>query len=290
MNKYILQEELRRSSMTINYRDAESIPKVQNAGTVEVINGQNVQIMHNGLNVLYGGYHGDWMANIIHGLHGHHEPQEERAVYEILRYCRPKTSIVELGTFWAYYSMWYLKSIPFSSAYCLEPDMNHIILGKKNMALNGLTANFIQASVGKEFVPEKNFVTESGDSVTIPEHNAPSLLTHFNLDEIELLHADVQGAELELLLGCEALFAAGKIRFVVISTHHSLISHSVQTHADCLEFLKNIGAHILVEHDVDESYSGDGLIVAAMRPEDKYIPMINISRCRRSESLFLTGY
>jgi hypothetical protein len=115
-------------------------------------------------------------------------------------------------------------------------------------------------------------------------------MAHFGLDKIELLHADVQGAELGLLSSCAPLFAARQIRFVVVSTHHSSISGSVTSHSDCLALLKQNVAHILCEHDSDESFSGDGLIVAAMRTEDKLIPPIHISRCRRGDSLFATGY
>jgi hypothetical protein len=158
------------------------------------------------------------------------------------------------------------------------------------MRLNGLTANFVRACAGDQCIPEKLFTTESGESVHIPQHTVPSAMAHFGLQEVELLHADVQGAELGLLSSCETLFAAGKIRFVVVSTHHVSISGSPTTHADCVAYLKVNGAHILCEHDVDESFSGDGLIVAAMRREDSVIPPIDISRCRRSDSLFVTGY
>jgi FkbM family methyltransferase len=281
---------LRRATLTISCRDAESIPKVPSAGAVETWEGKPVQIMHNGLKVSYGGYHGDWMAGIIHGLRGHHEPQEEKAFHEILRYCRPKTCILELGTFWAYYSMWYLKAIPLGRAYCLEPDPSSIGVGRENMRLNGLEASFVHACVGDRYAAEAPFATESGESVLIPQHTVPSVMTHFGLDSLEVLHADVQGAELALLSTCPPLFAAGKIRFLVISTHHSGISGSVSTHADCVALLKRLDAHILCEHDVDESFSGDGLIVAAMRVEDRLIPPIAISRCRRTDSLFRTGY
>lgn len=290
MSTYTIQSELRRATMTITCRDAESIPKVPNAGAVEIVDGKPVQIMHNGLKVLYGGYHGDWMANIIHGLCGHHEPQEEKAFHELLRYCRPKTCILELGAFWAYYSMWYLKSIPFGVAYCLEPDANHIAVGRENMLLNGLDASFVHSCVGDQFIAQRQFTTESGESVTVPQHTVPSVKAHFGLDDIELLHADVQGAELGLLSSCSPLFAAGKIRFLMVSTHHVSISGSTTTHTDCVAALKANGAHILCEHDVDESFSGDGLIVAAMRPEDSLIPPIVISRCRRGDSLFVRGY
>jgi FkbM family methyltransferase len=290
MTSYPIIDNLRRATTTINCRDAESIPKIPNAGAVEIVDGKPVQIMHNGLRVMYGGYHGDWMANIIHGLRGHHEPQEERAFNELLRYCRPKTSILELGAYWAYYSMWYLKSIPFSKACCLEPDTTHIAVGQENMRLNSLAASFVRACVGDQFIEKKQFTTESGESVLMPQHTVQSAMTHFDLSDIELLHADVQGAELGLLSSCASLFDAGKIRFLVISTHHVSISGSTSTHADCVASLKARGAHILCEHDVDESFSGDGLIVAAMRPEDRSIPPIIISRCRRGESLFVNGY
>ena len=290
MNADPADANLRRITLTIGCRDAESIPKVPNAGAVEMVNGKPVQIMHNGLKVAYGGYHGDWMGAIIHGLRGHHEPQEEKAFYEILRYCRPKTCILELGAFWAYYSLWYLRSIPFSRAYCVEPDASHMAVGRENMRLNGLEAKFVRGCVGDEHIAEQPFLTESGKSVLMPKHTAASALTHFGLDRVEVLHADIQGAEARPSDVLRPLFAAGKIRFVVISTHHSSISGSVSTHADCLAVLRGNDGHILCEHDVDESYSGDGLIVAAMRPEDRIIPPIPVSRCRRSESLFTTGY
>lgn len=281
---------LRRATTAITCRDCESIPKVANAGAVETVEGAHVQIMHNGLKVKYGGYHGDWMANIIHGLRGHHEPQEEKAFYEILRYCRPRTNIIELGSFWSYYSMWYLKNTPFSKAYCLEPDATHIAVGKENMRMNGLSADYVRGCVGGEEIAQVDFPTESGETVGMPQYTVPSLMAHFDLNEVEILHADVQGSEIGVLESCRPLFAAGKIRFVVISTHHSCISGSTTTHADCLKILREVGAHILCEHDVDESFSGDGVIAAALRPEDRLIPHIDISRCRRGDSLFPAGY
>ena len=290
MKEYPVDDGLRRASLAIGCRDAESIPKVPNAGAMEINEGKPVQIMHNGLRVAYGGYHGDWMANIIHGLRGHHEPQEEKAFHEILRYCRPKSCILELGAFWAYYSMWFLKSIPFGKAYCLEPDAAHLAVGRENMRLNGLEGDFVRACVGDEHIAQIPFATGSGGSAPMPQHTVPSVMTHFGLEQVELLHADVQGAELGLLGTCSPLFAAGKIRFVVASTHHSSISGSASTHADCVGFLKTKDANILCEHDVDESFSGDGLIAAAMRAEDRLIPAIEVSRCRRSHSLFATGY
>ena len=136
MNLNVFDKMLHRANLTISCRDADCITKVQNAGCVELVDEVPVQIMHNGLKVHFGGYYGDWMANIIHGLQGHHEPQEEKAFNEILKYSRPNSSILELGSFWAYYSMWYLRSVPYGKAFCVEPDIEHLLVGQKNMQLN----------------------------------------------------------------------------------------------------------------------------------------------------------
>ena len=45
------------------------------------------------------------------------------------------------------------------------------------------------------------------------------------------------------------------------------------------------GAHILVEHTVAESYTGDGLIVASFDPADRDLTIVT-SRCRVQDSLF----
>ena len=180
---------------------------------------------------------------------------------------------LEFGAFWAYYSMWYFQSIPFSGAYCLEPDAKHIAVGQENMRLNGLDASLVHASAGDQCIAAKLFSTESGESVLIPQHTVPSVMAHFRLENIEL----VQGVEFGLLSNCAPLLAAGKIRFLVVSTHHVSISGSPTTHADFVARLKANGASILCEHDVDESFSGDGLIVADMRSEDSLISPIVIS-------------
>jgi len=36
---------------------------------------QDMQIMHNGILIKRGSYHGEWMSEIIQKLRGHHEPQ-----------------------------------------------------------------------------------------------------------------------------------------------------------------------------------------------------------------------
>jgi hypothetical protein len=103
---------------------------------------------------------------------------------------------------------------------------------------------------------------------------------------VELLLADIQGAEVAMLEGAVRSLAQGRIRFLVLSTHHHSISHDPLTHQKCLRFLEERGAHFLAVHSVAESYSGDGLIVAALHPADRHIAPFEISYNRAANSLF----
>src|SRR5688500_11027135 len=105
------KNEEERADMTISCKDAEDIPNVKRAGAFDTVDGTEVQIMHNGLKVKRGGYYGDWMARIIRELKGHHEPQEEKIFYELLRHVKSGGTMIELGAFWSYYSLWFNKSI-----------------------------------------------------------------------------------------------------------------------------------------------------------------------------------
>jgi hypothetical protein len=122
-------DSLSRTLMTLSCRDCDAIPKVAAAGRIVQEAGQLVQIMHNGLRVLASGY--DWMAHVIRGLRGHHEPQEEVVFDALLRYARNNSLMVELGCFWAYYSLWYLLEIPGLQATCVEPDAHNVAIGRQ---------------------------------------------------------------------------------------------------------------------------------------------------------------
>ena len=97
---------------------------------------------------------------------------------------------------------------------------------------------------------------------------------------------DVQGAELPFLESMRKAVTERMVRFAVISTHHESITGSATTHEDCVRAIQSLGAKVFVDHDVYESYSGDGLIVASFAPEDRSIMLPAISRNVRERSLF----
>lgn len=281
--------ELERTLMTIGCRDTDAIPKVPGAGTIVRDGEHQVQIMHNGLRVQAGGYYGDWMAQIIRGLQGHHEPQEELVFHHLLRYVRNNTRMAELGAFWAYYTLWYLKEIPGSTALCVEPDAYNLSVGRNNAWLNQMLERvaFRNAWIGGQAAPAVAGRTEnSGGDIQLPVMNMDSVLEAAGGQPLELLHMDVQGAELGFIHSMRDAVGRGLVRFAMVSTHHSSISGSTTTHPDCVDALRTLGANVLVEHDVVESFSGDGMILASFYREDAWLKFPEISRNRAQTSLF----
>lgn len=279
-------EEQTRIELTCSCRDTDGIPKVAGAGEVH----DGVQTMHNGVRVVAGGYYGDWMIEIIRRLHGHHEPQEELAVHAVLERLAmtagPSPVVMELGAFWAYYSVWALHRLPGARAFLVEPDPAYLEVGRRNIELNGMTATFLQAAVGGEARPPEPFECES-DGVTryIGIEGLRSLSRRFGLDRIDLLFVDVQGAETALLEGGRDLLAAGAVRFLVLSTHHEVISGDPLTHDRCRSLLVGVGAHVIAEHTPGESVSGDGLLVVSLDPRDRDLHVV-ISRAPAGAALF----
>jgi FkbM family methyltransferase len=195
--------------------------------------------------------------------------------------------MVELGSYWAYYSLWFQKAVRRATTYLIEPDPNNLAVGRRNFALNGMTGHFIHGAVGRSPRPPAPFLCESDRAQRlVPTLCIDELVRQQAIRSVDVLFADIQGAELEMLEGAAASIGQGLIRFVVVSTHHHEISRDPLTHQNCLDFLRDRRAHILVEHSVAEAYSGDGLIVAALRPEDCRLPCIEISRNHPANSLF----
>jgi FkbM family methyltransferase len=251
-----------------------------------------VQVMHNGLRVQAGGYYGAWMAHVIRGLKGHHEPQEELIFSHLLNYVRHGTCMVELGAYWSYYSLWYLKEVPDSDALCVEPDPHNLGVGVKNASLNGMSqrARFINAWIGGTATSEHLARTENSESPAIlPVMNMDSIAAALIPRPIELIHMDIQGAEEPFIRSMTSALQQRLIRFAMVSTHHSSISSSKTTHSDCVELLRQFGANVLVEHDVIESYSGDGMILASFYPEDAALTFPEVSRNTGRTSLFKTA-
>lgn len=190
--------------------------------------------------------------------------------------------MVELGAFWAYYSLWFRSAFPQGHCFMYEPDAEHLATGQRNFARNGFTGHFEIAAAGLD--GNATFFDETlNRTCAIATKSVSTICREREIDFLDLLHMDVQGVELSALKGTERLISEGKLRFVFVSTHHHLISGDPLTHQKCLHWLRDHGAHVLCEHSVNESYSGDGLIVASFMAQYRDREMC-ISYCRQSKS------
>jgi FkbM family methyltransferase len=280
-----------RVVQTVSCRDTDSLPKVPGAGESRDHQGDRVQVMHNGLLVKEGGYFGDWMAEIIRCLRGHHEPQEEVVFDAVVRHLladAPAPTMIELGSYWTYYGLWLCHVAPQARVVALEPDPAYMAVGRRNAELNGFTdrITFVDGAVGGSPGEEIEFLAES-DGVRRPtaQFDLDSLMALTGLHRVDLVLADIQGFETVLLERAVETLRAGRVRFLIVSTHHHTISGDALTHQTALALLRGAGAHVIAEHSVGESFSGDGLIAVSFDDRDRDLT-VDISHARARDSLF----
>jgi len=280
----------RRVDLTASCRDADAVSKVDGAGEVVERDGVRAQVMHNGVVIVEGCYYGAWMTEVIRRLRGHHEPQEEAAFHAVVQRLRADPpaapTMVELGSFWAYYSLWFAHALGGARLVLVEPDPAHLEVGRRNLDLNGTSGQLVRAVIGLPDGARTVLACESdGIERDVDIVSVDGLMAREGIERIDLLLCDTQGAEVAAIEGAGEALRAGRIRFLVVSTHHHSISGDALTHQRCLRALLELGAHIVAEHTVSESFSGDGLVIASMDPRDRDLT-VELSRARARDSLF----
>jgi hypothetical protein len=242
----------RRLDETCASPDNAKIPRVEKAG--EVVKGK--QIMHNGIKINLGSYYGPEIARILFNNKGVHEPQEEYVFSIVLKSIPEGATMIEMGSFWSFYSMWFQKVIPKAKNFMIEPDPFNIVSGKKNFRLNRFKGNFTQAFVGGK----------SGKIDGIKMVSVDDFVDDKKIEFIHILHSDIQGFEYDMLQGAQKTIDAKRIGYIFLSTHTN------ELHYQCLDFLKSAGFKIIATADLNQTYSEDGLIVAraeSMQGEDR---------------------
>ena len=155
--------------------------------------------MHNGILVEKDSYCGAWMTEIIRCLRGFHEPQEELVFARILDRLRSSEdcpSMIELGCWWSFYSLWFRKVFPASRVVAVEPDLEYLNLAKRHFALNHESADFVHGGIAAGDAPTLEFQAQSDGRVrNVPKYDLAQLLEMHGLDRVSLVLADIQGAE-----------------------------------------------------------------------------------------------
>jgi hypothetical protein len=214
------------------------IERVPMAG---IVDGYEVYL-HNGNRVPITGegtYYGPF-SQILAINRGVHEPLEEYAFQELLKTLSEAPSMIELGAYWGHYSMWLKRVKPLSSVILVEPDHNNLKAGVRNFSRNGYQGEFIQAVVDKN------------------HFEVDSFLKSRTLASLDILHADIQGAEVQMLEGCQSSLEARLVKYLLISTH------SQELHGQTTDKLSNLGYRVEISSDVDnDATSFDGFVFAS---------------------------
>ena len=215
----------------------KEIEKCEGAGKILQISNSECVNMYNDVKVLRNGYYGDF-SEILLLNNGVHEPSEEFVFQKVLSEIKKNSPIMyELGSYWCFYSMSFLKKFPLGLSLCVEDGKSEMQVGIKNMALNGMSAHFVNQRVS------------NGQGCWSIDNNA----VHPHID---LLHSDIQGYELEMLLGAEHYLQNKLVDYIFVSTHSQFLHHQ------CLQFLIAKNYHIIAEVDFHNTFCEDGIIVA----------------------------
>ena len=218
------------------------IKRVPDAG--KVVDG-NV-ILHQGIKVSAQGYYGDFSDCLTLNV-GVHEPSEERMFQEVLNDIDPGGTMIELGSYWAMYTIWFNKIIKDAVNYCIEPEAGNLNIGIDNCKLNDVEADFTLGFIGN-----------SGGEIKISE-----FVKEKKIDYIDMLHSDIQGYELHLLQDLVPLMKDKKIKYLFISTHSNDI------HYEAIRIMEECDYRIIASADFDEqTFCMDGIIVACQKDNE----------------------
>jgi len=121
----------------------------------------------------------------------------------------------------------------------IEPDLKCLNIGKRNFDINNMKGQFTHGSIGKNGIQIDNYIEDN------------------NINFVDILHSDIQGAEYQMLQGAEKSICEGKIKYIFISTH------SQKLHYKCLDYLFKKDFSILANADFKYgTYCYDGILVA----------------------------
>jgi hypothetical protein len=206
------------------------------AGSIE----GNVVVLHNGLRVPVVGpraYYGDF-AMILVVNRGVHEPVEEYAFQVVLDRLPERPTMLELGAYWGHYSMWLKQRRPDATVHLVEPHPENLAAGAENFARAGFSASFHQALVGPGAFEVDGFLESAG------------------IERLEVLHSDIQGAELAMLDGAARALGRHAVDYAFVSTH------STPLHAAVADRLQRFGYRIEVSSSFEGTTSHDGFLLA----------------------------
>jgi predicted RNA methylase len=155
-------------------------------------------------------------------------------VYEKVRGIKEGDLVVDCG---AHVGIFTLRALSADARYVLsiEPDPINFLFLRLNVNYLGLSnVEIINAAVGSKDEAAKE-ITPWGRKVIIPIRSIRSLVSQYNIDQIDFLKIDVEGAEIEVLKGLEGV----KVNFIAMEYHGKERKNKAE------EMLKKMGFKVI---------------------------------------------
>jgi len=208
------------------------IPRIVGAGTTV----DNRIVMHNGIQV-YDSYYPDIVTEILKGNRGCHEPEEEYHFQEVLKEVGSDARMIEIGAYWGFYSLWFHFGHPDRKVVLVEPAEESLMCGQANFELNGMSATFIEMG--------------------LPEFLILPFCQEQEWGDLDILHADVQEAEIFLLQQLPDILSCRMVKHLFFS------AHSDDTNRVLEGLAIKYGYRIRANTRYSESNCFDGVFVAS---------------------------
>ena len=135
--------------------DNSLIKRVGNAGKLI----KSYIVMHNGVKIYANSYYGTGMFNLLIANKGVHEPKEERIFDHIINSMDENCIMLELGSYWGFYSLSLLQKKPKAKCHLIEPLSDNLYCGKLNFKLNNRKGNFSSYYIDKVSNRKKNTIS-----------------------------------------------------------------------------------------------------------------------------------
>jgi hypothetical protein len=177
----------------------------------------------------------------------------EKEVNELKLENKPMSSMLELGSANAYYSLLFKHIIGKDRSFniMVEPIPWRCRLGMKDFELNNCKGMFYNCGVGKDW-------HWNGKTFKVPTVTLKSILRDTKLSEIDFLHCDIDGSELQMLQDNKEIFELGKVRWAFIYTHESLIRKGF--HNECKQFFDGLNYDLKHEWNCVRRMTDDLLV------------------------------
>ena len=161
----------------------------------------------------------------------------EKYVLDLKNKSKDLYTMIELGSNQAYYSMLFKSILKNKDTVTImvEPTDEYMVRGKFHFSINNYDGIFINKCIGKTWVA----------------HN-------YNIEKLDVLHSDIDGAELTMLEGAAESLKNKKIEYAFILTHY------LGLHEACLKFISQFDYDVLLDHRED-NIGADRLIIIKSR-------------------------